>query len=284
MKHFSYTIQIFAIFAFSIVGDYVYSYDTLTGEVTSKEVTTVFVRESDHINYLTFIDENGNEQVIESTDVHPFWVVTDEPDLERAARSVVDENGVTLYHENLESGLNGYWVEAKDLRVGDVVLGANGELSTLVSSERVVFPDGIKVYNFMVDGNHNYFIIAQVGEYGQTCILVHNARECNILGKSGEAQSGIKKNTEAYKVGDNKSRIPDGITKTCVVEVKNVAKQSLTSQIRDYLRIMDDLGKKALKLIVRKDNGKEVGTKLSGPLKALVSEGKIKIIRKIKNP
>ena len=102
---------------------------------------------------------------IETTDSHPFWVVTDEPDLERAARSVVDENGVTLYHENLESGLNGFWVEAKDLREGDVFLGANGELSTLVVAERVVFPDGVKVYNFTVDGNHDYFVIAQTDEF-----------------------------------------------------------------------------------------------------------------------
>jgi len=156
----------------------VYSYDTLTGEVSYKEVTATFVRESDHINYLTIVDENGNVQVLETTDGHPFWVVTDEPDLERAARSVVDENGAILYHHNIAPGLNGFWVEAKDLREGDVFLGANGELSTVVSNERIVFPDKVKVYNFMVDGNHNYFVIAQTDDYGQTCILVHNANQC----------------------------------------------------------------------------------------------------------
>ena len=61
----------------------------------------------------------------------------------------------------------GYWVEAKDLREGDVFLGANGELSTLVDVERIIFPDGIKVYNFTVDGNHNYFVIAKCDEFGQ---------------------------------------------------------------------------------------------------------------------
>ena len=48
-----------------------------TNTTELKEVTAVFVRESDHINYLTFADEFGNEQVIESTDGHPFWLVTD---------------------------------------------------------------------------------------------------------------------------------------------------------------------------------------------------------------
>lgn len=97
------------------------------------------------------------------------------PDFDRAARDVVDENGVTLYHENLEPGLNGFWVEAKDLHVGDVFLGANGELSMLVQSCRTEHKDGVTVYNFEVADNHNYFIIARDDEFGQTCLLVHNA-------------------------------------------------------------------------------------------------------------
>jgi len=157
------------------VGDLVYSYNTATGEVGLREVTDTFVRESDHINYLTIVDENGHEQTIETTDGHPFWVVTDEPDLSRAARSVVDENGVLLYHENLEPGLNGFWVEAKDLRVGDVFLGVNGELSMLTNIVRIEQNGGIAVFNFTVEGNHNYFILAKENEYGQSCILVHNA-------------------------------------------------------------------------------------------------------------
>ena len=102
-------------------------------------------------------------------------MVTDEPDLERAVREIVDENGVILYHENLEPGLNGYWVEAKDLREGDVFLGANGELSTVVSNDRIEFSEGVTVYNFTVEGNHNYFVVAETDEYGQTSVLVHNA-------------------------------------------------------------------------------------------------------------
>jgi hypothetical protein len=80
-----------------------------------------------------------------------------------------------LYHENIGVTEHGYWVEAKDLRAGDVFLGANGELSILVSTERVEFPEGITVYNFTVDGNHDYFVIAETDNFGQTCILVHNA-------------------------------------------------------------------------------------------------------------
>ena len=71
----------------------------------------------------------------------------------------------------------GFSAGAKDLREGDVFVGANGELSTLVNLERVQFDETIKVYNFTVDGNHNYFVIAKTGDYGQTCILVHNAKK-----------------------------------------------------------------------------------------------------------
>ncbi|MDR0886345.1 MAG: HINT domain-containing protein [Clostridiales Family XIII bacterium] len=157
------------------VGDLVYSYDILTGEVSQKVVTDTFVRTSNHLDYLTIVDANGNEQVIETTDSHPFWVVTDNPDLSRAASEVVTENGTVLYHENLGITEYGYWVEAKDLREGDVFIGANGELSCLVAKERAEFPEGITVYNFTVDGNHDYFVIAQTAEFGWTCVLVHNA-------------------------------------------------------------------------------------------------------------
>ena len=60
------------------------------------------------------------------------------------------------------------------MREGGVFLGANGELSTFVSSERVEFPEGITVYNFTVEGNHNYFVIAETDEFGQASVLVHN--------------------------------------------------------------------------------------------------------------
>ena len=174
------------------VGDLVYSYDTATGEVSQKAVTSTSALRSDHINLLTIVDEEGNEQVIEVTDGHPFWVVTDEPDLERAARDYVFENDVWLYHENVTPTEFGYWVEAKDLRVGDVFLGANGELSTLINAVRVEQDGGIAVFNFTVEGNHNYFILAKEYEYGQTCVLVHNGN-CAGKGNSTKLREDMKK-------------------------------------------------------------------------------------------
>ena len=62
------------------------------------------------------------------------------------------------------------------MRVGDVFLGANGELSTLINAVRVEQNGGIAVFNFSVEGNHNYYILAKEYDYGQSCILVHNAK------------------------------------------------------------------------------------------------------------
>jgi hypothetical protein len=110
--------------------DYVISQDVETGEVSLKEVTDTFIRTSDHIRYLTTSDENGTSQTFETTDAHPFWVVTNNPNLSRAAGDFVLENGTILYHENLAVTEHGYYVEAKDLKVGDVFIGTNGELTT----------------------------------------------------------------------------------------------------------------------------------------------------------
>jgi len=228
------------------VGDLVYSYDTGTGEVSLKEVTSTSALRSDHINFLTILDEDGNEQVIETTDTHPFWVVTDEPDLERAARELADG----FYHENIEPGLNGFWVEAKDLRVGDVFLGANGELSMLTNAVRVEQSGGIAVFNFTVEGNHNYFILAKEYEYGQTSILVHNACT-NPNGKKGgiphqnktadvlkdlEKKSGYEIVTE-YKILTPRGKKPFRVVDIAVIKNgKLVAVHQIGKTLKDGLK------------------------------------------------
>jgi hypothetical protein len=158
-------------------GDLVYAYDVTTCEVSLKEVTDTFTRTSDHLRYLTTTNENDVAQTFETTDAHPFWVVTNNPDLERVTRNVVIENGTVLGHENIPITEHGYYVEAKDLNVGDIFIGANGEQTTLTATSRKEFPNGITVYNFSVEDNHNYYVIANLEAYenGAGVVLVHNA-------------------------------------------------------------------------------------------------------------
>ncbi|MDR3108507.1 MAG: hypothetical protein LBU65_02295, partial [Planctomycetaceae bacterium] len=202
------------------VGDYVLAQDVETGEVSLKEVTDTFVRTSDHLRYLTTIDEEGDTQTIETTDGHPFWVVTDNPDLSRAAGDFVVENGTILYHENLAITEHGYYVEAKDLRVGDVFLGANGELTTLTGTERVEFPNGVTVYNFTVADNHNYYVIANLEAYenGASVVLVHNASGIyeffdkknagkKYVGQASDLDARLKQHKAAGRIEDIKDAI-----------------------------------------------------------------------------
>ena len=204
------------------LGDLVYSYDTLTGEVSQRKVTATFSNTSDHINYLTILDKNGKEQVIETTDGHPFWVVSDTPDLSRAARGYLYENGRWLYHEDVTPTDHGYWVEAKDLRTGDTFLGANGELSTLTNIVRLEQEGGIGIFNFTVEGNHNYFILAKQYEYGQSCILVHNnsIKPPNLTpvgaGRTGAFREAKRMN--GIPVSQQPSRVLPNVDKRGVVQ------------------------------------------------------------------
>jgi len=71
------------------------------------------------------------------------------------------------------------------LRVSDVFLCTDGKLSTQTNAVRIEQEDGIVVFNFKVEGNHNYFILAKEYEYGQTCVLVHNTSPRFIVDPKG---------------------------------------------------------------------------------------------------
>ncbi|MGL6194814.1 MAG: hypothetical protein ACRC2T_08335 [Thermoguttaceae bacterium] len=101
------------------------------------------------------------------------------------------------WDDNLDGGFGGYWVEAKDLRVGDVFLGSDGKFSTLTGLLRVEQEGGIEVFNFSVEGNANYFVLQKNYDYGQTSVLVHNASEAYKTARRFVSRSeykNIKKN------------------------------------------------------------------------------------------
>jgi hypothetical protein len=103
-----------------------------------------------------------------------------------------------LHHENIAVTEHGYYVEAKDLKVGDVFLGANDELTTLTETHRKDFPEGITVYNFSVEDDHNYFVIANYEAFqnGAQPVLVHNANANGGVCGGGNVHGGAKHNSE----------------------------------------------------------------------------------------
>ena len=89
---------------------------------------------------------SGSVQVIEATGNHPFYV------------PALDE-----------------YVQVEQLREGFSVLGAQGELVSVVGVQPTDrFED---VYNLTIDGIHNYFVAAEGGRF-DAAVLAHNTSPC----------------------------------------------------------------------------------------------------------
>lgn len=102
---------------------------------------------------------------IESTSLHPFWVMSG---AELEARPRPDH----IAAFELESQVPGRWVDARDLRPGDMLNLRNG--SPIAIDVVEIKRAKTRVYNFQVERLHNY----AVGVYG---ILVHNNATCNFV-------------------------------------------------------------------------------------------------------
>ncbi|MBR5627550.1 MAG: hypothetical protein IKW74_08040, partial [Thermoguttaceae bacterium] len=196
-------------------GDEVLAYDVQTGETVRREVVSTVHLKCDHLRYLTVRDDKGAEQTFQTTDTHPFWVNTDRPEQYRKARDSVSEHDVSTNtdipfgHEDLIVTENGFYVEAKDLKIGDNFIGPNGEVSFLVQTWREAHPEGIDVYNINVADNSNYFVIANYADFqkGNHPILVHNAK-CDSSYKYYESQQlAIEIGIDSSKIHTIKKKI-----------------------------------------------------------------------------
>jgi RHS repeat-associated protein len=113
-------------------------------DVELRPVAQLFRKTSDHVRVVTVRDSNGNEEVIRTTDEHPFWI---------AGRG---------------------WVTARELRAGDRVNEADDSNdAVIVSSVREAHPEGLTVYNFEVAGDHTYFVAEAFGQ-ADVAVWVHN--------------------------------------------------------------------------------------------------------------
>lgn len=111
------------------IGDEVYAYDITTKKLVTKKVITTYVRE---VNQLIKL-EYGNE-IIYTTSEHPFFI-------------------------------NGNWVSASKLKVGDLLFLYNN--SSIALQNATVIDTVVNVYNFTVEDEHNYYV-------GTNKVLVHN--------------------------------------------------------------------------------------------------------------
>ena len=145
-----------------VVGDEVLAWDEATNEVGLRRVVHVFRNMSDHLRTLVIKNADGDEQALETTDGHPFWV-----------------NGRG-------------WVDAGELQVGDRLLHSDGGLATLTESIYTEHPEGIPIFNFEVEGSHTYYV-CEID--GGDSIRVHNRSR----GRRGSQRKGPRKPSTAAK-------------------------------------------------------------------------------------
>ena len=134
------------------VNDRAWTYDTQSKEKSLQTVTKTFVREVDTLVYVWI-----NKELIQTTAEHPFFT----PGLWKPALSLKEGDEVLNYHGN--------WTKIDSIAVKDTTC---------------------TVYNFEVEGNHNYYV-------GTIAILVHNT--CSQtdyfkqLGFEGESLENVQK-------------------------------------------------------------------------------------------
>ena len=140
------------------VGDTIPCVDHITGETAEKKVVSTTVRK---VNRLTELDIDG--EVIKCTETHPFQV----------------------------KGQG--WVEASELKPGDVVYTKGWGTATVRSVGLIELDEPVEVFNFEVEDCHTYFV-------GDAFVLVHNG------GCTEAARNGIKKHKE-WDYGQNDKTI-----------------------------------------------------------------------------
>ena len=130
------------------VGDTIPCVDHITGEATEKKVISTTINK---VNRLIELDIDG--EMIQCTETHPFQV---------------KDKG---------------WVDACNLKPGDVVYTKNWGTATVQSVNLLEFDEPVEVYNFEVEDCHTYFV-------GKLGFLVHNG------GCTEASRKGIQKHKE----------------------------------------------------------------------------------------
>ncbi|MCG7410902.1 Hint domain-containing protein, partial [Paenibacillus sp. ACRRX] len=165
------------------VGDKVLAKSEETGETAYKAVEETFNRTADEV----YVIEVKQEKIT-TTEEHPFWIV--------------------------DKG----WVEAGDLSVGDKLVDRDGQEYPIESI--TVRKEPTKVYNFRVQGYHNYFVT-------DLRIWTHN---CG--GGGGGRGIGSSTSNTIYSSPGNVSRGSNLLTKN--VPVPDVYQKLIRDQFNSF--------------------------------------------------
>ncbi|GLH96534.1 polymorphic toxin-type HINT domain-containing protein [Phytohabitans aurantiacus] len=164
------------------VGDKVVATDPATGRTEAKPITATIVGDGEKkLVTVTVATKQGPHDIV-ATDGHPFWAV------------------------NL-----GEWVDAKDLRAGDLLRTSAGTYVQVTAVRH--WAARTRVHNLTVADIHTYHVLA-----GDTPVLVHNTTigACPVTGnphgKLGEAATEQRLADEGYThiVDEVRFRTPGG--------------------------------------------------------------------------
>ncbi len=116
------------------------------------EVTAAFSRETSELYEITVVSEDGDNQTLTCTGVHPFWTV---------------DNG---------------WIPAEGIQEGDRLVNADGGVAMVVNAMSYRGPPDrpFTVHNIEVTGTHSYFALAPGHEDSARAIWTHNDEVCQI--------------------------------------------------------------------------------------------------------
>ena len=149
-------------------GDLVWATNPETGETALKQVVQLFRNETKEWIHITV-----NGETIICTPKHPFY-----------------------------SPVKG-WINAIDLRTGDILVTVNGEYVVLEQVQHELLETPVTVYNFEVEGFHTYHV-------GQTNILVHN--DCKPKSPSKVSNNYIDSNNiDAHAFKNKAAKIPKNL-------------------------------------------------------------------------
>lgn len=139
------------------VGDYVYSKDVNTGKIEFKKVIETFVHTVKETICFYLKDSK-----IETTLEHPFWIYQTD------------------------------WKRAEEIKAGDLFTNKEDFAITVEKTEKNLYLNGIKVYNFHVEDFHTYYV-------SESSVLVHNSSKKESQYKKPTSGSGKEKSTDVPK-------------------------------------------------------------------------------------
>jgi hypothetical protein len=203
--------------------------------------------------------------------------------------------GQTLDMTTLQMRMYDYnqWIAVNDPGMtkydySEVVAGFQANYQAIVQNNAAVAPDqqqvslvaGIGLAVMLAPAALAGLDLLGVGAVGSTTAEgdgVSGTALARQLGAEGEQAVGITGPKVGIRIpGSNQLRFPDALTNTTLTEVKNVASQGLTQQLRDYLAFSESEGLD-LDLYVRGSLSPKGPTYLTQPLADAVQAGRINL-------